>query len=158
MARILYSTAVQAIYHKDYIMTTKEYDSMVDRRSDLRVPLHFNMQIDLEDRRTGLYYQTHLINYSSNGVCAAWKICRTCSGYIPGAIHPDCIFSLYDAENENSHELMLYIHLPGTERIVKIKGKAVYTYRERGIEQIGIQFTEPAADLVSLLDDLCADM
>jgi len=139
-------------------MGTKEYSSMVDRRSDLRVPVHLTMQIDLEDRRTGLFYQTYLINYSIGGICAAWKICRTCKGYSSGAIHPDCIFSLYDAERDNSYELTLYIHLPGTERVMKIKGKAVYIYREEGIEQIGIQFTESAVDLVALLDDLCVDM
>ena len=139
-------------------MSLKEYSSMVDRRSELRVPVHFSMQIDLEDRRTGLFYRTYLINYSGGGICVAWDLCQNCQGYSPGKVHPDCIFSLYDADRGDSNELTIYVHIPGTETMMTVKGKVVYTYKDNGIEQIGIAFTEMPGRLIPVLDEMCYDL
>lgn len=135
-------------------MSVKTYSRILEKRIQRRIPVQFNMQVDLEDRKTGLFYHTCLVNYSSGGVCVEWGLCRNCPGYSAGAIHPDCIFSLYDADRYDSNELTLYIYLSGAEETVHVKGKAVYTFKHNGTEQIGIAFTEVPGTLISRLDDM----
>lgn len=139
-------------------MTTdraEEYSDLVDRRKDLRIPVQFNLSVDVEDRKTGLFYQTYLMSYSTGGICVSWGLCRDCSGYLPGGIHADCIFSPFDVENPKSRDLTIHVHNPEAEESVEFRGKAVYTFKDLDGEQIGIAFSEEPVRLISLLDSIC---
>ena len=115
-----------------------EYSDIVERRKNLRIPVQFNMSVDVEDKKTGLFFQTYLMSYSTGGICVAWDLCKECSGYSPGEIHHDCIFAPFDIDRKKSRDLAIHVHIPETDEVLNIKGKAVYTFKDIGGEQIGI--------------------
>jgi hypothetical protein len=129
----------------------KTYSKMLKLRSELNIPVEFMLNVVLEDKETGFFYKTLMTNYGGGGISIEWKLCEFCPGYTEGAIHPDCLFSLYDAERKDSRELTIYIHLPDSDDTIKFKGKAIYTFKFQEKEQIGFEFSENKEEIFNQL-------
>ena len=79
------------------------------------------------------------VNLSLGGLCIESDPCPECTGYIPGGIHHDCIFSRYDNSIENTEYLSIAICLDETD-VVYVNAKAVFVIKRENKELIGICF------------------
>lgn len=128
------------------------YDRIMDKRKSLRLPVDMlTLDVDIRGQSSAFIYKTHIVNISTGGLCLEWNCCRECSGYTAGDIHPDCIFAPYSDDIRNSLELVFYVPVPRTDKVVDFKGKAVYTYKHESTEQVGIVFTEISDHTLELL-------
>lgn len=130
-----------------------DYDRMAERRKGLRIPVQVTLLVNVEEKGSGFFFQTHILNFSSGGICIEWGLCPECPGYIPGGIHPDCIFHPFDDDCKDSHDLSFTVCLPGSDRTVEFMGKAAYVYKHEGRESIGIAFSRISEDTLQLLEE-----
>jgi hypothetical protein len=131
-------------------MTGSAYEDNppVNRRKSLRIPVGLSVNIRVSDKASGFIKEAALLNYSSGGVGIQWDMCDPCTGYEPGGIAPDCVFSPFNGLVEGSRELDFHLELANFEQNIEFSGKAVYTLRESGIEKVGIVFTRISDEML----------
>ena len=93
------------------------------------IPAWMVIQINVNGKSSGMFCEVDIIDFYRKGVCIEWEYCFSCSSFTEGCIHPECIFSPYNACDPESHELSLHIDVPGCPEGFSFKGKAVCTFR-----------------------------
>jgi hypothetical protein len=82
------------------------------------------------------------VNVSEGGMCVEWTPCEECRGYLPGEIHPDCIFAEYSFHREDSDTFYLSLFLSEND-VINFAAKVVFVIKkEEDKEYIGVSFVD----------------
>jgi len=119
-----------------------EHPGRGERRRSMRIPVCVGFRCSVRDDAEGFFYTTTLRDFSEGGVCITWGLCRECTGYEEGGIHPSCLFAPYAYHGEGTRDLLFHIEIDNIDRDITFSGKAVYTLKEPEGERVGIAFTE----------------
>ena len=133
------------------------YHQTSEQRKHQRIPVKMALKVRVQGKSSAVFCETSIVNFSRGGICIRWDSCAKCGGYLTGKIHPGCIFGTYDYNAKRSHELVFYVKIPDSDAVVRFRGKAVYVYRSRGKEQIGIKFIQISEETLNMIESIIRD-
>lgn len=116
--------------------------SLFNKKTYLKIPAEMVMLRNDSGHISRFIFNVDILNYNINGVCISWNYCPLCYGYEPNRIHENCYFAPFSINNPQSGALHFNIEVPVAGDLFTFRGKAVYTYKSKKGEKIGIAFTD----------------
>ena len=122
---------------------TRKEEEYQERRAWYRYPVQIHMKFFYgQSEKSKIIFPGTTVNISAGGLCIEWTPCETCSGYAPGAIDSNCVFSRYDISRSDSELLYLSLFL-SEDDVINFTAKVVFVIkREDGTEYIGLSFVD----------------
>ncbi len=114
-----------------------------DRRAWKRFPVQIHMKFSYGQReQSKIIFPGTTVNLSEGGMCVEWTPCEDCSGYAPGGVSPDCIFSRYSLQADDADTLYLTLFL-SEDDVVNITARVAFVIKKgQASEYLGLSFVD----------------
>jgi hypothetical protein len=134
---------------------SREEEEADERRTWQRYPVQMHIKFYYgKSENSKIIFPGTTVNLSMGGMCIEWTPCEQCAGYIPGGVHPDCIFSRYSYAESGSEDLLITLFLSETDEVTVYSRVVFVIKQEDGTEYIGASFVNNEPETMKKIEEI----